>query len=122
MAAQRQHYGIRIKKLKRDKLGKVYIPRTLTSKLLILIHIALHHTSKSQDEDYLFKHFHFLCGKNQVLSLLKTLRRICLHCTRQPSLLPRSLGLTLLAEKCREVLVSDYLYVNTHGYLVTCYC
>ena len=51
--------------------------------------------------------------------VLRRLRNGCLHCQRRPKILPRPLKLTDLGQQPREVLLSDFLYVNVHGYLLT---
>ena len=51
--------------------------------------------------------------------MLKRLANRCLHCDRRPKLVRTPLGSAELAKELGEILHSDYLYVNKHGYILT---
>ena len=54
-----------------------------------------------------------------IKDLVETIRRKCLHCQRVPRMVRRPKEMTFLARQPNEILHSDYVYLNQHGYLLT---
>ena len=54
-----------------------------------------------------------------IKDLVEAIRRKCLHCQRVPRMVRRPKEMTFLANQPNEILHSDYVYLNNHGYLLT---
>ena len=100
--------------------GKIIIPESIVTRFLLHNHVAELHPSFAQEKKTVLQRYHFqLSEGTKVETLLQRLRNRCLHCDRHPKLLRTPLNITELAEKPNEILHSDYLYVNKHGYILT---
>ena len=102
------------------KKGKIIIPEPLVTRLIVHHHIAEMHPSFAQEKRQLKQRYHFDLPKGmKIEDLLNRIRNRCLHCDRHPKLVRTPLNITELAESTNEILHSDYLYVNKHGYILT---
>ena len=101
------------------KGSKLWVPATLLPWILIHSHVSLGHTSETQELMHLRKHYSFPSAID-IARLVKEFRRRCLHCDRVPKFVRRPLHLTELARTPREILHSDFLYVDQNsGYILT---
>eukprot|EP00924_Labyrinthula_sp_SR-Ha-C_P003686 snap_masked-scaffold_3-processed-gene-2.39-mRNA-1 protein AED:0.48 eAED:0.48 QI:0/-1/0/1/-1/1/1/0/1861 len=108
-----------------DKEGILYfrnqlvIPRTLLIRYLVTNHSLRGHPSKQAELKYLNEVYFEGIKKKDLKNLLTVFRGRCLHCQRGPRLLRRPLHLTKFANKARDLLGADYLYINSTGYILT---
>eukprot|EP00924_Labyrinthula_sp_SR-Ha-C_P000933 augustus_masked-scaffold_7-processed-gene-8.3-mRNA-1 protein AED:1.00 eAED:1.00 QI:0/0/0/0/1/1/3/0/788 len=100
------------------KEGKLVIPKSLCSRYIVTNHINKAHPSKTAENKYL-KAVHFEGVDRKSLDLLlKSFRRRCLHCQREPFLIRRPYKMTPLARRTREIIHAGYLYINKTGYIL----
>eukprot|EP00924_Labyrinthula_sp_SR-Ha-C_P009982 snap_masked-scaffold_21-processed-gene-5.42-mRNA-1 protein AED:0.45 eAED:0.45 QI:0/-1/0/1/-1/1/1/0/1856 len=98
--------------------GKLVVPRTVAARFIVINHTAKAHPSRRAEMLFLKEvYFHGIQPKDLKL-LIRSFRKRCLHCQREPSLIRRPYKLTPLARRIREIIRSDYLYINSTGYLL----
>ena len=115
---QREEFGHKTDELMRIK-DKIVIPEKLGFKLIVHNHIVTGHASKAQEMEIL-KEFKFIWEHNLTTELvIDLLHSYCIHCQRKPSIIKRPYQITKLGRHFGDVLHSDYLYVNRHGYILT---
>ena len=98
--------------------GKIWIPKSLTSKVIVHNHIACFHNNLETELKYLNQYFFSLGSFTEITKLVKRLRQVCVHCQRSPSILKRPFQATQVPTKPREVLTMDYLYIKDKNYLL----
>eukprot|EP00924_Labyrinthula_sp_SR-Ha-C_P009054 snap_masked-scaffold_2-processed-gene-11.4-mRNA-1 protein AED:0.14 eAED:0.14 QI:0/-1/0/1/-1/1/1/0/1364 len=101
---------------------KVVIPEILFERQMVHIHLAGHHGPVSACVAEASKYAWVIpetYGEGATLrSIFQDLKVNCAHCRKGPSLLKTALSIVTEARAPREVLVSDYLYVNPKGYIL----
>eukprot|EP00924_Labyrinthula_sp_SR-Ha-C_P004817 augustus_masked-scaffold_1-processed-gene-13.43-mRNA-1 protein AED:0.42 eAED:0.43 QI:0/-1/0/1/-1/1/1/0/622 len=97
---------------------KLVIPRSLAAEVIIFNHIHRCHPSFSSEKKYLEKLYFHGIPKGDFKLLLKSYRERCLHCNRTPKIIRRPYNFTQLAKRSRDILRADYLYINSHGYIL----
>eukprot|EP00924_Labyrinthula_sp_SR-Ha-C_P011152 snap_masked-scaffold_81-processed-gene-0.31-mRNA-1 protein AED:0.44 eAED:0.44 QI:0/-1/0/1/-1/1/1/0/537 len=94
------------------------IPLELAVRYIVVNHTLKGHPSKEAEKKYLAQvYFHGL-KKRELNRMLTGFRGKCLHCNRTPRIIRHPYNLTKLARRPREILRSDYLYVNSVGYIL----
>ena len=87
--------------------------------LLIHNHVAQCHPALTTELEYL-DHFELELPEGVLLKgLLRMLQRNCLQCIRHPSLVRTPHNIVHLATHARQILMRDFLYVNSTGYILT---
>eukprot|EP00924_Labyrinthula_sp_SR-Ha-C_P008520 maker-scaffold_32-snap-gene-2.59-mRNA-1 protein AED:0.79 eAED:0.79 QI:0/0/0/1/0/0/2/0/371 len=99
--------------------GQMVIPRTLLVRYLAINHSLRAHSGKQAELKYLNEVYFEGRTKKDLKKLLTVFRGRSLRCQRGPRLLRRPLHLTKFANKARDLLGADYLYVNSTGYILT---
>ena len=111
--AQKTFYPEQMKHLKPGELlcrkGKPLNPDTIMGPLVVHNHIALVHPSLEEEIGYLHKFSFDLPDGCKILDVVKAMRRKCVYCLRRPSIIRRSLEVTLLGRKPGAILYSDFL-------------
>ena len=101
------------------KVGeKVWIPKNLQERLIVHNHIACYHNNLETELNYLRDYKFENCTQSEVIQLVKSLRRVCVHCQRSPTILKRPYKVTEIPSAPREVLTMDYLYVKDKSYFL----
>ena len=89
--------------------------------MLFWIHVANHHTSKTNDV-YTADDFWWVLQEQDgvnIETLIDQLRYNCIHCRRVPSLIPRPLNVTDIAKFPGAIIHMDFKYINQQlGYLL----
>lgn len=86
--------------------GKVWIPRSLTDRFLVSIHMTTHATERVMMKQLSEFYFSEPIGKK-----VKRLLQVCLHCERHTRKIRRRFGETIHSSKRGGVIHADYLYV-----------
>eukprot|EP00924_Labyrinthula_sp_SR-Ha-C_P002066 augustus_masked-scaffold_99-processed-gene-0.2-mRNA-1 protein AED:1.00 eAED:1.00 QI:0/0/0/0/1/1/3/0/1782 len=98
--------------------GKLVVPKPICTRFIVMNHTLKAHPSRTAELLSLKDiYFHNIPMKDFKL-LLKSFRRRCLHCQREPALIRRPYKLTPLARRTREIIRADYLYINDGGYVL----
>ena len=100
--------------------GKILIPWALAERVIIHNHLASNHGTEA-DELRALSDFQFIFPDKsfKVENIVRRFRQACLHCPRPSRLIRRPRDITVLPTKPRDVLMSDYLYINKKGYILT---
>ena len=93
----------------------IYIPPTLRDRLIVHNHVQRGHGSLDDEIRALKERFSF--GRINLAEMVKTFRKKCLHCQRQPSIVRRPLYSGWHAKKPGKILHLDYLKIY-HSYLL----
>ena len=101
------------------KEGKLVIPNSLVTRLILHHHIAEQHPSPTAEFKMLMNEYAFTLKPGDVRDMVELQHERCLHCDRVPKLIRTPLNITELAKNTGEILHADYLYINKSGYILT---
>eukprot|EP00924_Labyrinthula_sp_SR-Ha-C_P001961 snap_masked-scaffold_30-processed-gene-3.44-mRNA-1 protein AED:0.49 eAED:0.50 QI:0/-1/0/1/-1/1/1/0/1792 len=118
---QRKDLGERITEVQRRD-NKLLVTPSLIPSILMDTHLKFNHGSAEAEKRVLEKEY--VPVDKDVANLLMEgwvrFRRQCVHCQRPVKVMRRPFNITTLAKRCREVLLSDFLYLSKkEGYLLT---
>eukprot|EP00924_Labyrinthula_sp_SR-Ha-C_P012394 augustus_masked-scaffold_10-processed-gene-5.57-mRNA-1 protein AED:1.00 eAED:1.00 QI:0/0/0/0/1/1/3/0/1641 len=118
---QRKDLGERITEVQRRD-NKLLVTPSLIPSILMHTHLKFNHGSAEAEKRVLEKEY--VPVDKDVANLLMEgwvrFRRQCVHCQRPVKVIRRPFNITTLAKRCREVLLSDFLYLSKkEGYILT---
>eukprot|EP00924_Labyrinthula_sp_SR-Ha-C_P006445 augustus_masked-scaffold_57-processed-gene-1.64-mRNA-1 protein AED:1.00 eAED:1.00 QI:0/0/0/0/1/1/9/0/1857 len=105
-----------------EEEGRIIVPQSLFERQLVHIHLANRHGSRIQDvaevRRFNWKIPSSYGSKVSTKIVMLGLRSNCTHCNSAPKLVKTNLRLVTEARRPKDVLVADFLYVNTKGYIL----
>eukprot|EP00924_Labyrinthula_sp_SR-Ha-C_P015665 snap_masked-scaffold_4-processed-gene-6.27-mRNA-1 protein AED:0.40 eAED:0.40 QI:0/0/0/0.5/1/1/2/0/364 len=117
---QRRDLGERITEVQKEE--KLVITPSLIPSVLMHTHLRFNHGPGELDKNTIEGSYVPL--NKQVADLLmkgwKRVSRQCIHCQRPVEMMRRSFNITMLAKRCREVILRDFLYLSKkESYILT---
>eukprot|EP00924_Labyrinthula_sp_SR-Ha-C_P007362 maker-scaffold_24-snap-gene-0.13-mRNA-1 protein AED:0.39 eAED:0.40 QI:0/0/0/0.5/1/1/2/0/835 len=111
--------NVNLKEVWRER-GKIVLSRHLIPYAIVHAHAVFNHGAEKREAEFIRKHYTIEKGlKALFLQTLKKFRRQCLHCQRRSLIINRPLNVTEFGREARQVLYSDFLYINRSGWILT---
>eukprot|EP00924_Labyrinthula_sp_SR-Ha-C_P010528 augustus_masked-scaffold_70-processed-gene-0.106-mRNA-1 protein AED:1.00 eAED:1.00 QI:0/0/0/0/1/1/3/0/556 len=108
-----------LREVRREK-GKIVLSRHLIPYAIVHAHVVFNHGAEKREAEFIRKHYSIEKGlKGLFLQTLKRFRKQCLHYQRRSLIIKRPLNITEFGREARQVLFSDFLYINRSGWILT---
>src|SRR5690606_10946825 len=91
---------------------------TAAQHVIVHNHIALVHPGLTVEMKALETYDIEVPKGTTLKEILEGYRSKCIHCNRHPGIVRRDQHLTNIASQPRQILLADYLYINTTGYIL----
>eukprot|EP00924_Labyrinthula_sp_SR-Ha-C_P005510 augustus_masked-scaffold_62-processed-gene-0.16-mRNA-1 protein AED:1.00 eAED:1.00 QI:0/-1/0/0/-1/1/1/0/2107 len=116
---QKKDFEEDIEELQR-KDEKIIVTKSLIPLVMLHAHLLYNHGSRIRELSFVKKNYYF---EKEVLALYleahEVFRRQCMHCQKPSLVVRRPLHVTEWGNRAGQVLLSDYLYINTKGWVLT---
>eukprot|EP00924_Labyrinthula_sp_SR-Ha-C_P010142 snap_masked-scaffold_66-processed-gene-0.12-mRNA-1 protein AED:0.25 eAED:0.28 QI:0/0/0/1/1/1/2/0/335 len=100
--------------------GKVYVTKSILPLVIMHTHFIFNHSSVKKEINFIKENCYF---EKDIFSLFKkaiiAFHRQCMHCQKPSLVIRRPLNVTVWGSKAGEVLLSDFLYINKKGWILT---
>eukprot|EP00924_Labyrinthula_sp_SR-Ha-C_P002389 snap_masked-scaffold_16-processed-gene-2.6-mRNA-1 protein AED:1.00 eAED:1.00 QI:0/-1/0/0/-1/1/1/0/2052 len=99
---------------------KLFITKSLLPTIIFHTHILFNHGSKKKEIKFIKDNYILSKKVNQVFNeALTRFHKQCMHCQKPSLIVRRPLNITSWGSRAGEVLLSDFLYVNSKGWILT---
>eukprot|EP00924_Labyrinthula_sp_SR-Ha-C_P003155 augustus_masked-scaffold_15-processed-gene-0.43-mRNA-1 protein AED:1.00 eAED:1.00 QI:0/0/0/0/1/1/2/0/2053 len=116
---QKRDLGSNLEELKRKK-EKIFVTKSMIPVLILHAHMWFNHGSKMNEVKLLKDSYYF---EKEMWALLveahKVFRRQCMHCQKPSLIVRRTFNITEWGSRSGEVLLADFLYINSKGWILT---
>eukprot|EP00924_Labyrinthula_sp_SR-Ha-C_P008557 augustus_masked-scaffold_32-processed-gene-3.36-mRNA-1 protein AED:1.00 eAED:1.00 QI:0/-1/0/0/-1/1/1/0/1737 len=100
--------------------GRMYVTKSILPLVIMHTHFIFNHSSVKKEINFIKENYYF---EKDIFSLFKkaiiVFHRQCMHCQKPSLVIRRPLNVTAWGSKVGEVLLSDFLYVNKKGWILT---
>eukprot|EP00924_Labyrinthula_sp_SR-Ha-C_P000042 augustus_masked-scaffold_60-processed-gene-0.71-mRNA-1 protein AED:0.69 eAED:0.69 QI:0/-1/0/1/-1/1/1/0/2071 len=116
---QKRDLGESLEELKKEK-EKIFVTKSMIPVLILHAHMWFNHGSKANEVKLLKDSYYFEAGIwALVVEAHKVFRRQCMHCQKPSLVVRRTFNITEWGSRSGEVLLADFLYINSTGWILT---
>src|SRR5690606_4696279 len=99
---------------------KILLKKQHLAHVIVATHVQHFHRNIDLDINQIWDTYSFInLKKSDIDTACRVYRRLCLHCQRKPHVFRYPINKTITGSKPRAVLHMDYLYVNSHGAILS---
>eukprot|EP00924_Labyrinthula_sp_SR-Ha-C_P016187 snap_masked-scaffold_4-processed-gene-21.51-mRNA-1 protein AED:1.00 eAED:1.00 QI:0/-1/0/0/-1/1/1/0/2106 len=104
--------------MKKD--GKIVLTQSLLPPAIFHAHSIYNHGARKNELKFLKDNYIVQDGLNKCLEdTMDRMRKQCLHCQRRILIVKRPLNITEFGARARDIIYTDFLYVNSCGWILT---